>query len=122
MPRQRRPPRQGQLCRRKRKLAICRDATGTNTMTESLTVDGPSPANGAVTVSASALAHHLDCSRAYIGKLEAEGVIRRQSDGFPLDKAALRTCDTCGARDGNRHAVRQTLITSGPRPRCCNFG
>jgi hypothetical protein len=33
------------------------------------------------TVSASALAQHLDCSRTYIGKLEAEGVLRRASDG-----------------------------------------
>ncbi|MET3967641.1 MULTISPECIES: hypothetical protein [Bradyrhizobium] len=31
----------------------------------------------AETVSASALAQHLDCSRTYIGKLEAEGVIQR---------------------------------------------
>jgi hypothetical protein len=38
------------------------------------------------TVSASALALHLDCSRTYIGKLEAEGVIQRQGDGFPLDQ------------------------------------
>src|SRR4249919_4120125 len=37
------------------------------------------------TVSASALALHLDCSRTYIGKLEAEGVIERQGGGFPLD-------------------------------------
>ena len=35
------------------------------------------------TVSASALAQHLDCSRAYVGKLEAEGVIQLQGDGFP---------------------------------------
>ena len=39
----------------------------------------------AKTVSASALAEHLDCSRTYIGKLEAEGMIQRQGDGFPLD-------------------------------------
>ena len=38
------------------------------------------------TVSASALAQHFDCSRTYIGKLEAEGVIQRQGDGFPLDQ------------------------------------
>ena len=38
------------------------------------------------TVSASALALHLDCTRTYIGKLEAEGVIQRQGDGFPLDQ------------------------------------
>ena len=39
------------------------------------------------TVSASALALYLDCSRSYIGKLEAEGVIQRQ-DSFPLDQTA----------------------------------
>src|SRR6478736_4080630 len=37
----------------------------------------------------SALALHLDCSRAYIGKLEAEGVIQRQGDGFPLDQSRV---------------------------------
>jgi len=36
------------------------------------------------TVSASALADHLDCSRTYVSKLEAEGVIHRQGDGFQL--------------------------------------
>jgi hypothetical protein len=41
------------------------------------------------TVSASALALHLDCSRTYIGKLEAEGVIQRQGDGFPLDQSRV---------------------------------
>ena len=40
-------------------------------------------------VSASALAQHLDCSRTYIGKLEAEGVIQRQDDGFPLDQSRV---------------------------------
>jgi hypothetical protein len=44
---------------------------------------------GAATVSASALALHLDCSRAYVGKLEAEGVIQRQGDGFPLDQSRV---------------------------------
>jgi hypothetical protein len=39
------------------------------------------------TVSASALALHLDCSRTSIGKLEAEGVIQRQ--GFPLDQSRV---------------------------------
>jgi hypothetical protein len=43
----------------------------------------------AETVSASALALHLDCSRAYIDKLEAEGVIQRQGDGFPLDQSRV---------------------------------
>src|SRR6476646_3147675 len=41
------------------------------------------------TVSASALAQHLDCSRTYIGKLEAEGVIQRQGDGFLLDQSRV---------------------------------
>jgi hypothetical protein len=36
------------------------------------------------TVSASALALHLNCSSTYIGKLEAEGLIQRQGGGFPL--------------------------------------
>ena len=45
--------------------------------------------NGAVIVSASALALHLDCSRAYIGKLEGEGVIQRHGDGFPLDQSRV---------------------------------
>ena len=40
-------------------------------------------------VSASALALHLDCSRTDIGKLEAEGVIQRQGDGFPLDQSRV---------------------------------
>ena len=41
------------------------------------------------TVSASALAEHLDCSRTYIGKLEAEGVIQRQGNGLPLDQSLI---------------------------------
>ena len=42
-----------------------------------------------MTVSASALAAHLDCTRTYIGKLEAEGVIQRQGGGFPLDPSRV---------------------------------
>jgi hypothetical protein len=68
-----------------------RDATGTNTMTENVTNDRPSVTKPVsrprsrkpATVSATALALHLDCNRTYIGKLEAEGVIQRQGDGFP---------------------------------------
>jgi hypothetical protein len=44
----------------------CRDAIGTNPMPETDTIDGPSVAKGVATVSASALALHFDCSRAYI--------------------------------------------------------
>jgi hypothetical protein len=52
---------------------------------KTVTVDGPPVAERVVTASASALARHLDCSRTYIDKLEAEGVIQRRGDGFPLD-------------------------------------
>src|SRR6478609_2881147 len=52
------------------------------------TVSRPRSAKPA-TVSASALAQHLDCSRTYISKLEAEGVIQRQGDGFPLDQSRV---------------------------------
>jgi hypothetical protein len=76
----------------------CRDATGTDTMTETVPIDRPPAARATVsrsrsrkpaTVSASALAAHLDCSRQYICKLEAEGVIQRQDDGFPLDQSRV---------------------------------
>jgi len=40
-------------------------------------------------VGASALAQHLDCSRTYIGKLEAEGVIQRQGYRFPVDQCRV---------------------------------
>jgi hypothetical protein len=74
------------------------DATGMNTMVETVANDRPPAARAAVsrrqsaksaTVSASAMAQHLDCSRAYVGKLEAEGVIQRQGDGFPLDQSRV---------------------------------
>jgi hypothetical protein len=32
---------------------------------------------------------HLDCTRAYIGKLEAEGMLQRDGDGFPLDQSRV---------------------------------
>ena len=66
-------------------------------MTETVDIDRPPVAKPVsrprsrkpATVSASALAQHLDCSRTYIGKLEAEGVIQRQGDGFPLDQSRV---------------------------------
>ena len=58
-------------------------------MPETVTVDGPPVANEAATVSASTLTLHLDCSRTYICKLEAEGVIQRQGYGFPLDQSRV---------------------------------
>jgi len=67
-------------------------------MAETVANDRPPAARAAVsrrrsakpaTFSASALALHLDCSRTYIGKLEAEGVIQRQGDGFQLDQCRV---------------------------------
>jgi hypothetical protein len=69
--------------------AILRQRNRKSRMPETVTVDGTPVAKGAATVSASALALHLDCSRTYIGKLEAEGVLRRQGDGFPLDQSRI---------------------------------
>ena len=71
--------------------------TRTNTMTETVTADCPPVVKPVsrprsrkpATVSASALAQHLDCSRTYIGKLEAEGAIQRHGDGFPLEQSRV---------------------------------
>src|SRR6187399_2109856 len=68
-----------------------------DTMTEAVSSDGSPVAKSVsrprsakpATVSASALALHLDCSRTYIGKLEAEGVIQGQGDGYPLDQSRV---------------------------------
>jgi hypothetical protein len=59
-----------------------------DTMTEAVTIDRPStkPAS----VSASALALHLDCSATYVAKLEAEGVLHRAPDGSGFDVDASR--------------------------------
>ena len=58
-------------------------------MPEAVSVDRSAVTKAATTVSASALAVHLDCTRTYIGKLEAEGVIQRQGDRFPLDQSRV---------------------------------
>ena len=65
-----------------------------HTMTETVAIARPPVAKPvsrprSKRVSASALALHLDCSRTYIGKLEAEGVIQWQGDGFPLDQSRV---------------------------------
>ena len=74
---------------------FCRDAIGITLTTETVAsppfakpVSRPRSAKPA-TIGASALALHLDCSRTYVGKLEAEGVIQRQGDGFPLDASRV---------------------------------
>jgi hypothetical protein len=35
------------------------------------------------------VAQQLDCSRTYIGKLDADGMIQRQRGGFPLDQSRV---------------------------------
>jgi hypothetical protein len=80
-------------------------------MAETATTDRPSVAEPVsrrrsrkpATVSASALALHLDCSRTYVAKLEAEGMIQRQNDGFPLDQSRVAYL---------RFAARASAITA----------
>jgi hypothetical protein len=67
-------------------------------MIETVTIDRTSVAKPVsrprskkpATVSASALALHLDCSRTYIGKLVAEGVLHPAPDGSGFDVDASR--------------------------------
>ena len=68
------------------------------------------------TVSASALALHLDCSRTYVGKLEAEGVIQRQGDGFPLDQSRVAYLRYLRRERRQSPRGRRTLIFSGRSP------
>ena len=89
-------------------------------MTEIVTVDGPAVAKGAATVSASTLALHLDCSRTYIGKLEAEGVIQRQGDGFPLDQSRIAYLRYLRREHRRSPRAEADAITSRSRPRCCS--
>jgi hypothetical protein len=94
-----------------------RGATGTHTMTETATIDRSRlRSRKPATVSASALALHLDCSRTYIGKLEAEGVIQRQDGGFPLDQSRVAYLRYLRRERRQSPAVRRTLIFSGRSP------
>ena len=83
-------------------------------MPETAVVDRPPAAEAATTVNASALALHLDCSRTYISKLEAEGVTRQQRDGFDLD--AARVAYLRGAR--GVVILRSGAASSGSYLRC----
>ncbi len=58
-------------------------------MAETVTIVSRPRSKKPAIVSASALAQHLDCSRTYVGKLEAGGVIQRQGDSFPLDQSRV---------------------------------
>ena len=68
-----------------------------NTMTEISTIDGPAVAQAGLSTAIPKARHrqrielalHLDCSRTYLGKLEAEGLIQRQGNGFPLDQSRV---------------------------------
>jgi len=95
----------GLLCRRKHSRLSYRDATGPMAETVAIDCTVAQPAS----VSASALALHLDCSRTNVGKLEAEGVIQRQSDGFPLDqsRAAIPEARAAAAFTNRRTRCRQ---------------
>ena len=82
------------------------------------TIDRPPAAWAAVsrvrtksrTVSASALALHLDCSRTYVGKLEAEGVLHRGPDGVGFDPdASLRLPAVPAARAAPPPVAHETL-------------
>src|SRR3954452_20139786 len=73
-------------------------------MPETAALHSPFVCGGPATVSASALALHLDGSRAYVGKLEAEGVVQRQGGGFPLDqrRGAYSPCLPRGRQESLR--------------------
>ena len=90
-------------------------------MPKTAAVDGPPVGKLATTVSASALALHLDCSRTYIGKLEAEGVIQRQADGFPLDQSRVAYLRYLRRERQQSPRSRPTPTTSRSRPRCCRL-
>lgn len=84
-------------------------------MAQTVSIDRPPVARAAVsrprsgkiaTVNVLALALHLDCSRTYISKLEAEGVIHGKVTASRSIRAALPTSDTCGARAGSRCRAR----------------
>ena len=98
-------------------------------MAETVANDRPRAARAAVprrrsaklpTVSASALAQHLDCSRAYIGKLEAEGVIQRQGSGFPLDQSRVAYLRYLRRERQQSPRAAADADTSKSRPRCCS--
>jgi hypothetical protein len=59
-------------------------------MAETVTIVSRPRSTKPATVSASALARHLDCTRTYIGKLEAEGVSGKVTASRSI-RAALPT-------------------------------
>ena len=65
------------------------------------------------------LAQHLDGRRTYIGKLEADGVIQRQDDGFPLDQSRVAYLRYLPARAAAIRARKPPPNTSPSRRRRC---
>ena len=63
-------------------------------------------ARSATTVSAVALARHLDCSRSYIGKLADEGVLHHAPDGSGFDVDASRVAYLWFLRRERRQSPR----------------
>ena len=95
-------------------------------MTETVTVDRPSvaepvsrPRSRTRDRQRVGMAQHLDCSRTYIGKLEAEGVIQRQGDGFPLDQSRVAYLRYLRREHRRSPRAEADAVTSRSRPRCC---
>jgi hypothetical protein len=59
---------------------------------------------GPATVSASALAVHLACTRQYIAKLTADAIIEKRGDGYDQDQCRLRYL--AHLRSEHRHSPR----------------
>jgi len=103
-----------------------------NTMAETVAINRPSVAKPVsrprsrkpVAVSASAMAAHLDCTRAYIRKLEGEGVLHRAPGGSGFDVDASRVAYLRYLRRERQQSPRTETDAehAKARPRCCNCG
>src|SRR5258705_1814637 len=67
-----------------------------------------------VTISASAMAAHLDCTRAYIRKLEGEGVLHRAPGGSGFDVDASRVAFAHLGRDAEARDAAARVLAIDP--------
>ena len=67
-----------------------------------------------VAVSASAMAAHLDCTRAYIRKLEGEGVLHRAPGGSGFDVDASRVAFAHLGRDAEARDAAARVLEIDP--------